>query len=206
VPLEESPPGGNRVDVFAKVPGTAGNVITCQSNNSARIYAMTQGLSPSTSAQALAQGAAVSALYTNAKTRLAAAGGFGNVDLFVVTLGTNDGKRQVDTGNAPNFATQLASFVAQLLADNPTAKIVLANPLVSSTGAINTYLTTVVAPAIAAIVAGNPTAITSADAYALGAGSGGTLVLSADGVHATRFGNDGIAAITALAAASILGL
>jgi lysophospholipase L1-like esterase len=124
----------------------------------------------------------------------------------VITLGTNDGKRQVDTGNAPDYAACLTSFVSQLLADSPAAKIVLLIPMVSSISAINTYLTSVVSPAIAAIVAAYPASVASANAYGLGAGSGGTLVLAADGVHATRYGYDAIAMLVAKAAASLLGL
>lgn len=193
--------------IFAKSVGTAGNSLSLQSNNSTRLAVVTAGLTPTTSSVNLYGGSGTSALYANGKALLTAGAGFGDPDAFVITLGTNDSTRFNDVGNVPDFASNLQILVTNLRTDYPNAKIILWHPIVTSVPTKNSYISSVINPAVDAIAAADPDHVSSIDAYGLGTGSAPTVILApSDGVHATTYGYQMIAQLFSKKIAEVLGL
>lgn len=152
-------------------------------------------------------GSDTSALYNNGKNILASGTGFGSPDIFLVTLGTNDSARCTTSGHCPDYQTELQKLVTNIRTDYPTAKIVLWHPIVSSVNARNIYLSQVVNPAVDAIVAADPTHVSTIDVYGLGTGAAPTYILApSNGTHATIYGYEVIAQLFAAKLVSALGL
>lgn len=190
--------------VYAKAPGAAGNSITIQASATTGVGVIDHAYGVTTSAVTLTLGADASSLYTKTMTALAAGGGFGTVDVVLVTLGTNDAVR-MRLGNSPLFSVYFPMFLAKLKTDFPTAKIVLSKPPVTNGNDINTSIASDVNPTIDAAVAADPTRVFSLDMFGEGQGSGGTAIL-ADGLHTTVYGAERWAQKAAWKIAAALGL
>lgn len=170
--------------IAAKFTGVAGNSLSVQSSTTARLSACGEHLVDSANA-AMYMGSDTSALYANMKTLLGA-----NIpDCFPITLGTNDASR---VGyRAVGMQAELTKIVAHLHADFPSAKIVFVPPPRTTASALtNATVDTVVVPAIAAVVAANPSFVSSIDTISLGAGTAGIFEVTnlSGGIHCSNYG------------------
>lgn len=187
---------------YARNPGTAGNGLTMEGSNTSGICTANNSLAAVTS-RVTDKGSDTSALYSNAVSKLA---GVGSVDVFLVSLGTNDAERAGYRG--VKTQEHLGVLVANIKEDFPGAKIILHKPFVSGRGSTNTNaLENYVNPAVEAITAADPGTVSFFDMYALGTGGAGNIkVLGSDGHHGTSYGYALYAQKAAKAIADSLGL
>lgn len=179
----------------ALVTGTAGNSIVIASSTTTRIC-VTQTGSPPVSSSTMVGGAAASALYTNAKVRLPGI----TPNIFLIALGTNDALR---TGwRSQGYQVETLKLISAIATDYPAAWIILAKPCVPSGGST---VTSIVVPAIDALIAANPTRVVAIDMHTLGAGTGDVALRGVDGVHHTSYGYDVMNQLFAKQIASVLG-
>ena len=179
-------PGGALFRVSSKKVGSAsGLTLFASSGGHISLY------------QAASGGASVAGAYTEALSLVPA--GFGRVDVVLVMLGTNDAVR---AGYRAEFTgANMISLVAQLRASFPGAKIVVGKPPVHGDGTANARITDTVLPALSGLAVDG-----FADLNMLGAGSAGTAILSADGVHLTNAGYQIAASLWAKAIAQALSI
>jgi lysophospholipase L1-like esterase len=185
--------------------GVAGNAIVVASSTTARISATTPALAPVANAP-MTGGSDTSALYANAKAKLAGGAGL-TLTVAFVSLGTNDANRPGYRGRGTQ--AELTKLFARFHADFPTAKLIIHRPPVIGTGqASSDALANTVIPAIDAVVAANVSFASSVDVYGLGAGPDGQgkLLNVNDGIHMTPVGYVAIAQLNTRKAASVLGL
>ena len=168
-------------EMFAINTGTAGNSIAI-SSTSGVVTALNASVSPGAT---LSGGAATSPLQTNNFVNLVP-GGFGTVDLVVISLGTNDATRR--GYRARGFATEAAGFLAYLHATYPSAKVVWGYPPPQSDAVTESYNTGTVIPSLVALQSANPTLLSLVDTHTVQPGYPLTLTRSSDGVHCTPFG------------------
>ncbi len=186
-------PSNGYVGILSTASGTAGNGVTLSVNAGGRVTVFV----------AMSGGTAASSLLTNMIARVPA--GFGPVDIVTITLGTNDST--IVGWRGRGFETHMATFLAAVEAQWPNAKVVLWKPPVTTAGAAaTTALTTRINPAVAALVAANPTVRSYVDMYSLGAGAAETLILDSGGVHLTGYGYSLVAEAFAGAIATALGI
>lgn len=131
--------------------------------------------------------------------------GFGQVDAVTITLGTNDASRIGWRGRG--FEVHMEALCQRIEAQWPSAKIIMWKPNVSGGGAtITNALVNTINPAVAAVVAANPSTRSFVDMYALGAGAGTGLILDSGGTHLTGYGYSIAAELFGGAIASALGM
>jgi lysophospholipase L1-like esterase len=189
--------------VISILSGTGGNALTIVSNTTARACPMTSQLAAGLSVN-LATGSATSALYANGKALVA---GIGNVDIVTATLGSNDANRTGYRGRGTQ--TELTTFVAKLHSDFPAAKVILWRPLaISTSGLAISTLSGVVVPAVDAVVAANPSFVSSVDMFSIGAGGSPNLAIlnTTGGLHATPYGYSILTQLMAAKIGSLLAL
>lgn len=179
--------------------GTDGNLLVIAGSASTRIAATTADLTPVAQA-AMTGGKSESALYLNAKERLA---GY-NPDVITITLGTNDANRPGYRGRG--MLEELNKLVADIHRDYPDAKIIIHRPPVIATGpASSAALVNVVIPAIESVAQAN-SFVSLVDVYGLGVGTGLSRILNpTDGIHLTVYGYMLMAQLFARAIAAKLG-
>lgn len=187
---------GTLGQVFALTAGTAGNALTMNCSTTTRISATNSAHNP-VSSYNFYQGTTLGTsggLYYVAKTFLAGGAGFGTPDIFVWTVGTNDGVRVGFRGRGTQDS--LAQLFGLLATDYPSAKILIWLAPATTVSYVNTALTSTVNPAITAAAAAanaiTPGQVTVVDCSALS--SAGTLstgvetLNASDGYHLTPYG------------------
>jgi len=171
------------VKFCAKTTGTAGNSEVVTSSTTARIaVASTVNLSAQLS-QTMTGGSATSALYANAKTTLAANGGM-TPNVVIAALGTNDAARA--GWNAGGFEDEMQKLIDNINADWPSAKIILWKPVGSG------LVSSVIVPAVDALVTANSGLVSAVDMNTGGAGTGDVAIRRSDGAHLTYYGGGGL--------------
>jgi hypothetical protein len=169
-----------------KATGTAGNSSVVTSSTTARIaVASTVDLSPQLS-QTMVLGSAVSAIYNNAKSTLAAGGGM-VPNFILLPLGTNDALRV--GWRSVGYQTEMQKTINNIHTDWPNAKVILWKPPPVSSGPT---LASIVVPAVAALVAANSGFVSAIDMNTPGAGTGDAALRRPDGVHLTSYGGPGV--------------
>lgn len=166
-------PTGHVVSLTSRAIGALGNgnVLAVTGTNVTIIAQMTNG--------------GLTGLLANAIAKVPA--GFGTVDVVTITLGTNDAARMGWRG--AGFQLHMEALCQRIEAQWPGVRIVMWKPCVSGGGAaITNALTGSINPAIAAVVAAKPLTRSFVDMYALGAGSGSSLILNSGGTHLTGYG------------------
>lgn len=189
--------------VHALQTGTAGNSLVAAGSNQSGISPTNPGLTPVAS-QNFTNGSATSAIYANAKAVLAANGGFGTVDAFIFTLGSNDAGRPGFRGR--NTQNELTTLITNVKTDFPGAKVILWTPNTLGNGN-DGYLTSTINPAILAVAAADPTNVFVVDFHSLGMGSGNVAIVNtSDQLHLTHYGYSILASLVAGKLGSALAL
>jgi hypothetical protein len=153
--------------------------------------------------QPIQNGDDINCFLFNAQNILTSGAGFGTPDVVFVLLGTNDAGRQGWGGRG--YQLHMQALINNLHTSYPLAKIVLWYPPHTGVPTTNTVISTVINPAIDALLLAN-SFCSKIDAWDLPAGSASTAILSADGVHLSVLGYQYVSQIAVKAIISALGL
>lgn len=167
------------VHMWAVATGAAGNSITISSTTAAVV-----AVGPDTAPAATLGGGADGEnqfFVDNLRTRIPAA--FGSVTNVVIGLAVNDATRIGWRGRG--YQPETSKLIAQTKALFPGVKITLVKSASTTDPVRNGYLTSVIHPAIDALVAADPATLNSVDFYGV-AGTEATLL--GDGLHHTNYG------------------
>ena len=190
----------------ARTAGAAGNSLVVAASNTVRVTAADSSLVARASTTFF-NGSDTSALWANGIARLEMGASFGVPDVVVITLGTNDLSRIGVRGNS--FAAHMAILVANIHAKWPKARVIVWRPAAYVGGAASAQaaLAAVVVPAVDALVAANPSFVSSVDMFSLGAGQANSaLIVGATTPHLTPYGYSVLAQLTAKEIARVLKL
>lgn len=169
--------------IFVAAVGAAGNGTVISASNTGGITPSNGSLTPVASI-ATANGSDTSAVYENGKAAIAS---IGNVDAFVITLGTNDAKNAGFRGRG--ITTNCTGLLDAIHTDFPNAKVIVSTGPTLSSGTSNTVLGSVINPAVLAAISARSAWASYVDIYSLGVGSGNvTIVNPINGIHLTTYG------------------
>ena len=180
----------NEASFSAVATGTAGNANTL-TTTSAGISIL----------QPFSGGSPISAIYANAKARMAK--GF-VPDVIAITLGTNDSG--IEGWRGRGFESEMQTLIDNCEADFPGVPLMIWRPISGVSFSQEALMATVV-PAVDALVLANPNVSYSSDIFTLGAGTGDTAILSpVSGLHPTEYGNAVIAEEISASICHVVGL